>query len=74
MGNYLCTANCSSEHSESEELKIPDKIMYTNTSPYKNYKNFPKKNFEKNRLKEHKKKAEDLSDDELDNNIINNIT
>ena len=71
MGNYLCTANCSTEPSESEELKIPEKNIYTNTSPYKNYKNFQKINFEKSRLKEHKNKAEDLSDEELDYNINN---
>ena len=71
MGNYLCTANCSTEQSESEEIKVPEKFIYTNTSPYKNYKNFPKINFQKNRLKEHKNKAEDISDDELDYNINN---
>ena len=73
MGNNFCAANCSTDQLESEELKIPEKNIYSNTSPYKNYKNFPKLNFEKNRLKEHKNQAEDLSDDELDFNMNNSI-
>ena len=76
MGNEFCSANCSTGNSEPEEMKLPKSIIYTNHDSSPNNQNFPKINFETNKLKEYKEKIEDLSDDELDFNInnINNGT